>query len=158
MIKITDQYLWNFIFLVFLGFLIVMATIILDTESRMALTDLGPLDALLIILSSWRLMRLISTDTSTKFFREQFYELRKTVKSYSLKVPEAGPQRTILEIILSPASLSLGIVFVVTFVYLLTSYAVYPLLLLAFSGLIMFFEEGFKLLTEKTEREVREKE
>lgn len=156
MIKITDQYFWNFVFLTFLGLLVVMATIILDTESRMALTDLGLLDALLIILSSWRLMRLISTDTTTKFFREQFYELKKTVKSYSLKAPEAGPQRTILEIILSPASLSIGSVFLVTFVYLLTSYAVFPLLLLAFSGVILLLEEGMRFLAQKTEVAERE--
>ncbi len=151
MIKITDQYFWNFVFLIFLGFLIVMATIILDTESRMAFTDLGPLDAILIILSSWRLVRLISTDTTTKFFREQFYDLKKTIKSYSLKAPEAGPRRTILEIILNPASLSLGVVSLVTFCYLLTSYAVFPLLLLAFSSLILFFEEGMRFLGRKTE-------
>lgn len=156
MIKITDQYFWNFIFLTFLGLLVVMATIIISTESRLALTDIGPLDAILIILSSWRLMRLISTDSSTKFFREQFYELRKTLKSYSLKVPEAGPQRTVLEIILSPASLSLGVVFLVTFFYLITSYAVFPLLLLAFSGVILWIEEMMQFFAQKSVLEERE--
>lgn len=156
MIKITDQYFWNFIFLTFLGLLVVMATIIISTESRLALTDIGPLDATLIILSSWRLMRLVSTDPSTKFFREQFYELRKTLKSYSLKIPEAGPQRTILEIILSPASLSLGVVFFVTFFYLITSYAVFPLLLLAFSGVILWIEEMMQFFAQKSVPEERE--
>lgn len=101
-------------------------------------------------------MRLISTDSSTKFFREQFYELRKTLKSYSLKVPEAGPQRTVLEIILSPASLSLGVVFLVTFFYLITSYAVFPLLLLAFSGVILWIEEMMQFFAQKSVLEERE--
>jgi Protein of unknown function (DUF1360) len=95
MIKITDQYFWNFVFLAFFGFLLIMATIILDTESRIPLSALSKFDLAVIVLASWRLTRLFSSDTTTKFFREQFYDLKKTTRTITLEKPVAGPRRTI---------------------------------------------------------------
>ncbi len=152
MIKITDQYFWNFVFLTFFVFLLVMATIILETEARIPFTELGIFDVSLIVLSTWRLGRLLSSDPMTKFLREQFYDLKKTARSYALEVPATGPRRTILDILLNPWQLSLGLVALVTFCYLLTNYAVYPMLLLAFSGLISLLETGYNHLAQRGEQ------
>ncbi len=153
MIKITDQYFWNFVFLAFFSFLLVMASIILETEARIPFSDLGLFDVGLIILSSWRLVRFFNQDSTTKFFREQFYDLKKTARSYSLEIPKTGPRRTILDIMLNPWNFSMGVVALVTFVYLLTSYAVYPLIILAFSGLISLIELGTNKLAPQSKEE-----
>jgi Protein of unknown function (DUF1360) len=153
MIKITDQYFWNVVFLSFFGFLVVMATIILETESRLTLAEMTVLDVALIVLATWRLVRFVAQDSTTKFFREQFYDLKKTARTYSLEVPATGPRRTILEIMLNPWNLSLGIGSFITFVYLLTAYAVYPLALLALSSLVGILEIGTNFFVQKTKEE-----
>lgn len=153
MIKITDQYFWNFVFLFFFGFLLVMATIILETETRIPLSDLSKFDLAVIILASWRLMRLVANDESTKFFREQFYDVKKTVRSYTLEAPVSGPKRTLIEIIHSPWSFGLGTTALVTFLYLITSYTLYPILLLALAGLVSLLQMGTFYLTDKGREE-----
>jgi Protein of unknown function (DUF1360) len=153
MLKVTDQYFWNFVFLAFLAFLVVMATIILETEARLTWEEIGLLDSVLIVLSTWRLTRFLSSDSTTKFFREQFYDLKKTVRTYSLEVPATGPRRTILEVLLNPWNLSLGLGAFVTFVYLLTPYAVYPLVLLALSGVVALLEVAVNFFAQKSKGE-----
>jgi hypothetical protein len=153
MLKITDQYFWNFVLLVFLGVLVVMGAIILDTEARIQFSDLGLFDIALITLGSWRLTRFLSSDTTTKFLREQLYDLKKTTKSYSLEVPKTGPRRTLLEIILSPWNLSLGITALVTFCYLLSAFTIYPLILLSISGLVSLLQISTEFLEKKVEAE-----
>ena len=149
MIKITDQYFWNFVFLAFFGFLLIMATIILDTESRIPLSDLSKFDLAVIILASWRLQRFFSSDTTTKFFREQFYDLKKTTRTITLEKPPTGPRRTILDIILSPWSFGIGMTALVTFCYLISAYTLYVLLLLALSALVSLLEVGTQYVTAK---------
>lgn len=153
MIKITEQYFWNLVFLSFWGMLVVMGTIILDTEARIPYAELTLFDAALITLATWRLVRFMSSDTTTKFFREQFYDLKKNARSYSLEVPTQGPRRTILEIIMSPWNLSLGLGSFLIFVYLLTSFAIYPVALLALSGLVGILEAGTNFLARKNSEE-----
>ncbi len=151
MLKITDQYFWNFWLLVLFGVLLVMATIILETESRIPLSELSLFDLTIIVLASWRLMRFVSSDGTTKFFREQFYDLKKTVRTLTLEKPVAGPRRTILDIILCPWSFGLGSTALVTFFYLLTTYAIVPVMLLALSGVVALFELVARLLIKKGE-------
>lgn len=152
MIKITDQYFWNFVFLLFFVSLVVMATIIVDTESRLVITDLGKFDVAIIVLASWRLVRFFANDGTTKFFREQFYDLKKTARTATLEKPATGPRRTILDIILSPWSFGLGITFLVTFCYLISAYLFYPILLLALAGLVSLLQIVAQLLEYKTEQ------
>jgi len=66
MIRVSDQYFWNFVFSVFFLILIVMGAIILQTESRIPLADLSLVDYTLITLASWRLVRLFVYDAITK--------------------------------------------------------------------------------------------
>ncbi len=149
MLKITDQYFWNLVLLIFLGFLVVMGTIILETEARLTVAELTIFDVALVVLATWRLARFLGQDSATKFFREQFYDLKKTARSYTLEIPVHGPRRTILDILLNPWQLSIGLGAVVIFIYLLTPYAVYPLLILALSGLVGILEMAANLLTKK---------
>lgn len=151
MLKITDQYFWNFLFLIFFGVLLVMATIILDTESRIPLAELSLFDLAVMVLASWRLMRFISADGTTKFFREQFYDLKKTARTLTLEKPATGPRRTILDVLLCPWSFGLGSTALVTFFYLLTTYAILPVLLLALSGVVSLFELSTRVLIKKGE-------
>jgi hypothetical protein len=153
MIKFTDQYFWNILFLSFFLFVVVMAAIILDTEARMSYADIGLLEGSLILLATWRTVRLLSVDSTTKFFREQFYDLKKTARTYSLEVPAKGPRRAFLELLLNPWNLSLGVGALLTFLYLLTSYMVYPLVILALSGLVAILELVTNWLTKKTDEE-----
>lgn len=128
--------------LTFFGVLVIMGAIILETESRLALAEFGLLDGLVIALASWRLTRLVGKDSTTKFFREQFYELRKTTRGQVLEVPEGGIRRTLLEIVLSPWHFGLGATALVTFCYLLTQYALYPIYILALAGILALIEIG----------------
>jgi hypothetical protein len=58
MIKVTDQYFWNLVFLVFFLGLVVMGSIIIATESRIDLADLTVVDYVLLTLATWRVTRL----------------------------------------------------------------------------------------------------
>ncbi len=153
MLKFTDQYFWNIVLLIFFAFLVVMAAIILETEARIAYTEIGLLEGMLIALATWRTVRFVSSDSTTKFFREQFYDLKKTARAYTLEVPSAGPRRAILELILNPWNLSLGVGSFIVFCYLLTSYAIYPVVLLALSGLVVIFDMVTNLISKKAEEE-----
>ena len=130
-----------------------MATIILDTESRIPLSDLSKFDLAVIILASWRLQRFFSSEATTKFFREQFYDLKKTARTITLEKPVAGPRRTILDIILSPWSFGIGMTALVTFCYLISAYTLYILLLLALSALVSLLELCAQYLTTRTKEE-----
>ena len=140
MIKITNQYFWHLFFLLFFVVLIVMGVIILDTESRIPLSELGLFDMAVITLASWRLVRFVAYDNITKFFREQFYDLKKTGRSFSLTKPQTGPRRTIIDLIVSPWNLGLWMTASVTFFYLITPYALYPLLFLTLSALVALLQ------------------
>ncbi len=140
MIKITDQYFWNVVFLFFFGFLIVMAIIILDTESRIPWAEITLFDFALITLASWRLTHFFSSDNSTKFLREQLYDLKATTKSYALEKPKTGPRRTLIDLITSPWALGLWMTACVTFIYLLTAFALYPVIILSLSAVVSILQ------------------
>jgi Protein of unknown function (DUF1360) len=140
MIKITDQYFWNVVFLFFFGFLVVMGIIILDTESRIPWADISLFDLVLITLASWRLMHFFSNDNSTKFLREQLYDLKATAKSFNLEKPKAGPRRTLIDLITSPWAFGLWMTSAVTFFYLLTAYALFPVIVLSISAVVAILQ------------------
>ena len=122
-----------------------MGVIILDTESRIPLSELSLFDFSIITLASWRLVRFVAYDNITKFFREQFYDLKNTGRSFSLIKPKTGPRRTLIDLVTSPWNLGLWMTALVTFFYLMTAYALYPLLFLALSSLVTFLQ----LITDK---------
>lgn len=140
MIRITDQYFWNVVFGIFFVMLVGMGTIILETEARIAYTELTMVDFALITLASWRLIRLFVYDHITKFIREQFYDLKKVGKGYTLEKPKFGPRRTLADLLTCPWCVGMWVAASVTFFYLLTPYAYYITLFLAISAVATFLQ------------------
>jgi hypothetical protein len=151
MLRVTDQYFWNFVFTVFFVILIVMGTIILETESRLPLASLSLTDYVLLTLASWRLTRLFVYDTVTKFIREQFWDVKKVGKGYQLEKPKTGPRRTLADLFDCPWCVGVWVSASVIFFYLLTSYMIFPVVLLAVSAVATFLQLLSNLIGNQTE-------
>lgn len=149
--RITDQYFWNVVFGIFFLVLIVMGTIILQTESRIPLSELTLTDYILVTLASWRLVRLFIYDAITKFFREQFWDVVKVGRSYALEKPKVGPRRTLADLLSCPWCFGIWAAASVLFFYLLTPYAVFPVALLAISAVATFLQILTNLIGNKAE-------
>lgn len=140
MIRITDQYFWNFTFSLFFGVVIIMMAIILETQARIAYQDLTLFDLVIITLATFRLIRLFVYDAIMKWFREQFYDAKMVRRKVTLHKPLGGPRRTIADLLSCPWCFGVWASCVVTFLYLLTPYAVFPTLLLAIAGVATFIQ------------------
>jgi hypothetical protein len=151
MIKFTDQYFWNIVFIIFFGSLVVMGAIILETEARVPLTQLTTFDFILITLATWRLTRLFVNDNMTKFFREQFWDLKKVGKGFGLEKPKFGPRRTIADLLSCPWCFSLWAGATIIFFYLITPFAVFPVIILAISAVATFLQILSSLVGNKAE-------
>lgn len=158
MIRVSDQYFWNFVFSVFFLILIVLGAIILETESRILLTELSVVDYTLITLATWRLVRLFVYDAVTKFFREQFWDVVKVGRGYRLEKPKSGPRRTIADLLSCPWCFGVWVAALVVFCYLITPYAVFPIILLAISAVASFLQVFSNLVGHKAEQIKKEVE
>jgi hypothetical protein len=152
MFRLTDQYFWNIVFTLFFLVLVVMATIILETESRIPLSELNLTDYVLITLASWRLTRLFVYDVITKFFREQFFDVVKVGKGYTLEKPKVGPRRVLADLVTCPWCIGLWAAATVSFFYLLTPYAVYPTIFLALAAVATFLQILTNLIANQSEQ------
>lgn len=152
MIRLTDQYFWNFVFMMFFLVLIVMGTIILESESRIPLTELTPTDYILVTLASWRLTRLFVYDVITKFFREQFWDVVKVGKGLKLEKPKFGPRRTLADLLSCVWCFGMWASATVIFFYLLTPYAIFPVILLAVGAVASFLQILANLVGHKAEQ------
>lgn len=150
--RITDQYFWNFVFSVFFLILVIMGSIILETESRIVLDELSTVDFVLMTLATWRLTRLFVYDNITKFIREQFWDVVKVGKGYALEKPKVGPRRTLADLLTCPWCISVWAAAVVIFFYLVTPYATYPIMLLALSAVATFLQLLSNLVGNKAEQ------
>lgn len=158
MIRITDQYFWNVIFLLFYIGLVVMAVIILQSEARMAYTDLKILDLVLITLASFRVTRLFVYDSMTKFVREQFYDAKVIRNKVTLVKPITGPRRTLADLVGCPWCFGVWATTCVTFFYLLTPYAYFPVLILALASVATLLQLFANMIGWKAEQLKRETE
>lgn len=152
MLRITDQYFWNFVFTVFFLILVVMGAIILETEARIPLDTLSLVDYVLITLASWRLTRLFVYDIITRWFREQFWDVKKVGRGYQLEKPKVGPRRTIADLLDCPWCFGVWATATVTFFYLITPYAIFPVVLLALSAVATFLQILTNLVGNKAEQ------
>lgn len=151
MVRVTDQYFWQFVFGIFFIILVIMGAIILQTESRIPLADLTLVDYVLITLASWRLTRLFVYDTATKFIREQFWDVKKVGRGYRLERPKTGPRRTLTELFDCPWCMGVWTTALTTFFYLMTPYAIFPVVLLALSSLATFLQLLANLVNGRVE-------
>lgn len=152
MFKVTDQYLWNIAFSVFFLILLTMGVIILETESRLTLADLRVVDYVLMILATWRLVRLFTYDTATRFLREQFLDFVKVGDGYELVKPERGPRRTLADLFSCPSCISIWMASLVVFFYLLTPYTIVPVIILSVSVLATHFQNIGTLVSAASDR------
>lgn len=152
MIRITDQYFWNFVFTLFFIVLVVLGTIILETETRIPFADLELIDFVLITLATWRVVRLFVYDAVTKWFREQFWDVKKVGRSFELVKPKVGPRRTLADLLSCPWCFGVWAGAMVTFFYLLTPYAVYPIIFLAISAVATFLQLLSNLVGNQAEQ------
>ena len=140
MIRITDQYFWNVLFGLFFLLLASMGAIILDTESRIPFSQLSFTDFALITLATWRLIRFFVYDSMMKWLREQFYDVKKVGKGFTLVKPLTGPRRTLADLFSCPWCFGVWAAASVTFFYLITPYAFYFILFLAISAVASFLQ------------------
>lgn len=140
MLRLTDQYFWNFTFTAFFAVCIVMAMIILHTEAARTPESLTLFDMALMILASWRLTRLFVYDAIMKWFREQFWDASREKGGATLRKPKGGPRRTVADLLSCPWCFGIWAAATVTFFYLLTPLAFYPVLLLAVSAVATYLQ------------------
>ena len=152
MIRITDQYFWNFVFSIFFLLLIIMGAIILETEARIPLTELGLVDYVLITLASWRVIRLFVYDEVMKWLREQFWDVEKVGRVRQLVKPKQGPRLTIANLLSCPWCFGVWAATCVIFFYLLTPYAVFVIVLLAVSAVASFLQILTNMIGHRAEQ------
>ncbi|MCA9354173.1 MAG: DUF1360 domain-containing protein [Candidatus Kaiserbacteria bacterium] len=152
MLRVTDQYFWNFIFTIFYVLILVMGAIILETESRIPLTELSFTDYALITLAAWRITRLFVYDAVTKFVREQFWDVKKAGKGYRLEKPKVGPRRTLADLFDCPWCFGVWAATIVTFCYLISGYFVFPVVILAVAGVATFLQLLSNLIGNRAEQ------
>jgi small-conductance mechanosensitive channel len=150
--RITDQYFWNLIFLVFFIVLVFLATVILESAARMSYASLTLVDFALITLASWRIVRAVVYDKIFAFFREQFYDALEYKGTVTLTKPEGGPRRTLADLLSCPWCFGVWAAAMVTFFYLLTPYAIFPVLFLALSAVASFLQVLSNLVGWKAEQ------
>jgi len=156
--RITGQYFWSILFLVFFLCLMAMAAIILDTEARIPLTELTFTDYLLITLASWRLTRLFVYDSLTRFVREQFMIPVKVGRGWRLDAPTSGARRLCYELFACPWCFGVWATALVAFCYLISDYFVYPIIILAIAGVVAVLQIITNLIGHKAEIAKRENE
>lgn len=152
MIRVTDQYFWNIVFILFYIGLLTMAIIILDTEAYKTYADLTLFDLALITLASFRVTRLFVYDSMTRFLREQFYDTKAVRNKVTLVKPTVGPRRTLADLIGCPWCFGIWATTCVVFFYLLTPHAYLPILILAIAGVVSVLQLFANALGWKAEQ------
>ena len=152
MIRLTDQYFWNIVFSIFFLVMAAMGAIILETESRVPLTELSLIDFALITLASWRVTRLFVYDEVTKFLREQFWDVKKVGRGYQLDKPKTGPRRTLADLFSCPWCFGIWSSAMVIFCYLISEYMVFPVIMLAVSAVATFLSNLSRLVASRIEQ------
>lgn len=158
MIRITDQYLWNFVFtIVFVAF-VFMGIVIIDGMGYKSFEDLTLTDYVLMTLASFRFIRLMVYDKITAFFREQFLNAEERKTGVVLVKPSGGPRRTLSDLLSCPWCFGVWATATVAFFYLLTPWAYFPVLFMALAGVATFLQLLSNLIGWKAEQLKRDVE
>ncbi len=150
--RITDQYFWNVVFLIFFVCLVFMGAVILESESYKVYSELTLVDFVLITLASFRIIRLVVYDKIFAFFREQFYDVTEYKSKVVLTKPLTGPRRTMADLLSCPWCFGTWASAMVIFFYLITPYAFFPVALLALSSVATFLQLLTNLIGWKAEQ------
>lgn len=154
MIRVTDQYFWNFVFaLFFLTITGTMAVIVLSPDVYKPLPTFTPMDLVLIVLATHRLIRLFVYDVITKFFREQFYDAETNKRGeVMLYKPPHGPRRTLADLLSCPWCFGVWAAAVTVFLYAVTPYTYYFVLLLAVASVATTLQLTTNLIGHRAEQ------
>lgn len=134
-----DQDFWNIVYSVFFViFCIILVKILIVVRGDLP-TSIPLFDLILIILATFRLVRLFVYDKITRFLRSFFFEANEVyteegVTYFSKKERMHGPMRTAYELLTCPWCFSVWAAIVLVFFYFVTSYAWLVILVLAISG------------------------
>ena len=152
MIRITDQYFWNFVFGLFFVGLVAMSSIILETEARKSFSELTVLELVILTLATYRFTRLFVNDIITKFFREQFWDTKESRGQVHLVKPPGGPRRTLADLMACPWCFGIWAAATVLFFYLFTPYADLPVYILALGGAATWIHQLAALIGWKAQQ------
>ncbi len=150
--RITDQYFWNILFSGFFLALLTTGIIILEGNPETALHDLSLFEFIILSLATFRLTRLMVYDKITAFFREQFYDAKVLKTSVVLEKPKSGPRRTLAALMSCPWCFGMWAAATVVFLYELTPYAYYPILMLAIASLGTLMQLAANMIGWKAEQ------
>ncbi len=150
--RITDQYFWNVVFIIFFLGLVFMAVVILESSAYKTYAELTFIDYALITLASFRVIRMVIYDKIFAFFREQFYDATEYKGKVVLTKPATGPKRTLADLLSCPWCFGVWASAMVTFFYLLTPYAFFPVLFIALSAVATFLQLLANLIGWKAEQ------
>lgn len=139
--RITDQYVWNFIFLLFFFGVLLLYITLLEQYAYRPLTSLTLVDLFLITLATFRMIRLFVYDNITAFFREQFWDMNDVGGGEMvLTKPLRGPRRTLADLLSCPWCFGVWAAAMTTFFYLLTPYTFYIVIFLAIASVATFLQ------------------
>lgn len=115
-----EQYLWNFLFTVaFIATISVLAYILYSDQK---IRPVPLFDFALLVLATFRLIRLFMHDHITNYIRDFFNTF------------EAGPGKTISILLSCPWCTGVWMAFFISFFYFLTPFFWYPLFVIALAG------------------------
>lgn len=123
----NEQYFWNFAYSVLFVALIVGAIYYFNSQKILPRT-MPLFDFIILILTTFRLVRLFVYDSITNFIRGHF-------KQY-----EQGPGKTMRNLLGCPWCTGIWMAFFASFAYFATPLAWYPLLILALAGAATFIQ------------------
>lgn len=138
-ITTDDQNFWNAVYSLF--FLVVCGVLfyVLILVTGEAPRSISIFDATLVVLATFRLTRLFVYDKITRFIRDFFFHAEEEyteegVTYFIKKERTSGPFRTAYDLLTCPWCFSVWASVIVLFFYFLTSYAWFPIAVLAISG------------------------
>ncbi len=100
---------------------------VLASENKLPL-EISLFDFVLISIATFRLIHLVVYDSITNFIRDFFGEFEK------------GPAKSISNLIHCPWCTGIWAAFIIIFFYFLTSFAWYPILIIAVAGIGTFIQ------------------
>ena len=139
--RLTNNHLWHIFFsLLFLGVLGVYIYV-LEQYAYRPLYSLNLVDVVLIILATFRVIRLFVYDQTTSFFRDQFFDANEIGGGEIVFTkPLRGPRRVVSELISCPWCFGIWAAAMTTFFYVLTPYTFYVVLFLAIAAVSTFLQ------------------
>jgi hypothetical protein len=130
--RITNQYVWNFILSLFFIALLVVASMGIARYSTMTVRDLGLFDLAIITLATWRLIRLFVYDAISTFFLQNGEKV--------LVKPARGLRRALAELIVCPWCVGVWFAAMVTALYVLAPVLHFVFYILALSAIATYLQ------------------